>query len=477
MRYEEILSYEQWRSRARELLRLETPPSEVIWTDAVEQQNALPGLFEDTPAPPPPVNKTVQRVPKEFLELAPMVACYRDPQRWALLYRVLYRITHGEHDLLHVEVDDDVRQMRLMEKAVNRDLHKMKAFVRFRKVTDADGGEEYVAWHRPEHHTLELGAPFFVRRFGVMRWAILTPEISAYWDQQALHFGPGVPQSKAPAPDTLEDMWRSYYAAVFNPARLKLKKMKQEMPLRHWPTLPEARIIPQLVREAEGRVERMAAEQPRSATEYVPATPSLPVLRDAVQACQGCELYQHATQAVFGEGPTETQVMFIGEQPGDEDDMKGKPFSGPAGRLLDQAFAAAGIDRTQVYITNVVKHFKFSERGKRRIHVKANSVEAAACRPWLEAELAVMQPKLIVCLGATAAQAIMGRAVTISRERGEFRPHHLAREVFITMHPSAILRVPDADAQEQEYGRFVADLKRVREKIEELRLTPALAGV
>ncbi len=196
-----------------------------------------------------------------------------------------------------------------------------------------------------------------------------------------------------------------------------------------------------------------------TAAPLVPERPSLPKLREAAAGCTACDLYKTGTQTVFGEGARSAEALFVGEQPGDQEDRAGKPFVGPAGRLLDEALEDAGIDRTQVYVTNVVKHFKWVARGKRRIHQKPNWQEVAACRPWLDAELAVVEPRVLVCLGATAAQALLGRQFRVTKERGRPVESDLAEHVLATIHPSAILR--DPETREQEYAAFVDDLRTV----------------
>ena len=207
------------------------------------------------------------------------------------------------------------------------------------------------------------------------------------------------------------------------------------------------------------------AREPSSdetAARLVPERPTLPKLRAAAAGCTACDLYRTATQTVFGEGAAHAQAMFVGEQPGDQEDKAGRPFVGPAGRLFDEALEDAGIDRTQLYVTSVVKHFKWVARGKRRIHQKPNWKEIAACRPWLEAELAVVQPRVLVCLGATAAQTLLGRQFRVTKERGRPIESDLAQQVLATIHPSAILR-GDPETREQEYAAFVADLRTVAE--------------
>lgn len=205
-----------------------------------------------------------------------------------------------------------------------------------------------------------------------------------------------------------------------------------------------------------------------SARDFVPKTRSLDSLRQAPKICQGCDLYLNATQTVFGEGPGHAHVMMIGEQPGDLEDRKGAPFVGPAGRLLDKALVEAHISRGDVYVTNAVKHFKWIWRGKRRLHQKPSIRQIGACRPWLEAELQLVQPKIVVCMGATATQAVIGKPVPITKERGKFMDSDFAKLTFVTIHPSAILRQRDKDEQEHEFGRFAAEMKLVQRKLQSL---------
>jgi len=445
-------TFSEFRDIARKLLAAGVTPEEVLWTKS---------LFDEVI---PEGQTATLSVPREYLDLAELISLYRDPVKWPILYRVLYRLLHGERQLLKIDIDDDVRQLRLMEKALRRDMHKMTAFVRFRKVED-----HFVAWHKPDHLIVERMAPWFRSRFGSMRWSILTPDKCAHWDLEELRYGPGVPRSEAPDGDVLEELWKDYYRSIFNPARVKVKAMKAEMPVRHWATLPEAEVISDLLLKADARVLEMGKEQKKSAAEFVPISANIDELRGAARHCRGCSLYEHATQVIFGEGPADASIVMVGEQPGDEEDLKGHPFVGPAGRLLDKAMKEAGLDRSQIYVTNAVKHFKFDERGKRRIHAKPTGVEVSACRPWLEAELLVVRPKLILCLGATAAQSLMGRDFRITAERGLFFPHRWAKELVATIHPSAILRTPP-ERYDEEYGLLVRDLGIIKARIRELEM-------
>jgi uracil-DNA glycosylase len=205
----------------------------------------------------------------------------------------------------------------------------------------------------------------------------------------------------------------------------------------------------------------MAKRPHKPATELIPKRPTLAAVRDAAKDCQACDLYKRGTQTVFGEGSPGTELMLVGEQPGDAEDLAGRPFVGPAGRVLDRALEEAGIDRSRVYVTNVVKHFKWEPRGKRRIHKKPNAAEINACRPWLDAEIRLVKPRAIVCLGATAAQALLGRQFKVTAHRGEPVPSPLAPIVMATVHPSSLLRAPDDETRRRETKRFVDDLRAV----------------
>ena len=442
-------TYPGWRDASRRLLSAGIAPNDVLWAEQ-------PSLFA---AEVPSGEAKRLAVPKEFLALASLISCHRDESKWSMLYRVLYRIVNGERHLLAIESDPDVNVLYRMRKEITHDMHRMKAFVRFRQVDD-----RYVAWHRPDHLIVEKMAPWFAERFGAMKWSILTPDRSAHWDLQKLNFGPGVPASEAPSGDALEDLWRAYYSSTFNPARVNEKLLRTHIPGRHWATMPETSIIPGLIVDARARERQMCETKPISAADFVPSNATLPLLREAVHACRGCDLYERATQPVSGVGPPDARIVLVGEQPGDQEDVAGLPFVGPAGQLLDRALAEVGLDRAELYLTNAVRHFRFEERGKRRIHKTASRSQIAACQPWLEAELALIRPKLVVCLGATALLSVLGRAAKVSDFRGQIVPHRHAGGVTATVHPSFLLRSPEH--QVQEYSRFVEDLRFARRMAE-----------
>jgi len=255
-------TFDGWRAAARQLLESGAEPDSVLWDSAGGEQAALDGFAADAPASPiDGAPSTRFRVPRRFFELAEAAACHASGERWALLYRVLWRLNHGEPHLLEVAVDPDVHRLLRMEKAVRREVHKMHAFVRFKEVEGEDGTAHYVAWFEPEHPIVERATPFFAERFASMRWSILTPLGCAHWDGESLAYSPGLPRSAAPGDDALESLWRTYYRSTFNPARVRTNAMRAEMPVRYWRNLPEARQIGELVREAPQRVRGMVERQ------------------------------------------------------------------------------------------------------------------------------------------------------------------------------------------------------------------------
>jgi uracil-DNA glycosylase len=457
-----------WQKAARSALRHALEPDALIWQELGHDEPALDLFDEAEPFSGSGAAESARfHVPKKFFDLAQLVALHRDERRWALLYRLVWRLTRGEPKLLEIVVDLEVSRAFEWHKSVRHYLHKMRAFVRFREITQGNASW-FVAWFEPQHRIVEHNARFFVDRFASMRWSILTPDRCAHWDGDELTFTEGVDRSMAPSDDQVERLWLTYYGNIFNPARVKVHAMQAEMPKKYWRNLPEAAVIPALLREAPARVDAMMKKSAAKSHDDnadgwkpapVPDTSSLITVAKVARSCTACPLYRDATQTVFGEGPKNARLMLLGEQPGDQEDLAGKPFVGPAGKLLDRALDEAGIDRNEVYVTNTVKHFKWEPRGKRRIHQKPNSREIAACRPWLEAELRLVRPKLLVCLGATAAQSILGPSFRVTRERGQVLASELAPRVLATVHPSSLLRQPDEESRAREYAHFVADLR------------------
>jgi len=464
--------FDGWRDAARDLAEADVPPQVVVW----RVDGASGDLFaRDVPRR----TGATFAVPRGFVELAQGVACHSDSERFALLYAMLWRL-RSNRNAMEDRADPLVDRLERLAKEVRRDVHKMHAFVRFREV---DG--RFVAYFEPEHHIVRHAAGFFVRRFTNMRWSILTPELSIHWDGETLTEGPGATRTEAPAGDPLEAMWKTYYASIFNPARLKVGAMLKEMPKKYWRNMPETSLVQPLIAGARAREIEMIA---RSSGEAAVAAEGLKdalaterkiepggnlrrsweeVFREA-RECTRCDLYKHATQTVFGEGPLDASIMFVGEQPGDQEDLAGRPFVGPAGAVFDEALEKAGIARSEVYVTNAVKHFKFIQRGKRRIHNKPDAGEIEACRWWIDQERALIRPPVTVALGATAARSILDKVVTISRVRGSPIPLGDGRECWVTVHPSFLLRIPEEDRKRIERRKFVDDLKRIRDRSAEL---------
>ncbi len=439
-----------WRTQARALLAARIPPAQVGW-----RVDGEPGdLFAGQPIP---TDKTVAlTVPRAFLDLAASVIRHSAPERFGLLYALLWRLSAGERDLLALRVDAQVARALAMAKQVHRDAYHMKAYLRFREVEDEDG-PIFLSWFEPEHHVIELVAPHFTKRMATLRWSILTPKLSAHWDCRRLAYADGTPGAQLPGEDAVVACWKTYYASIFNPARLKVDAMLAQMPKKYWHLMEETAQVPDMIKGAAARAEAMVA-----APAPAPATKGrVQVERPApaeLSQCRACPLWEHATQAVPGEGPPNARIMLVGEQPGDQEDLAGRPFVGPAGQLLDRALAEAGLDRSRAYVTNAVKHFKYEPRGKRRIHQKPNAGEVEACRFWLMRELTQVQPELIVALGATAALALLGREIAVTRLRGQVLDVE-GRRILVTFHPSAILRQPDAAGKERQYRALVENLR------------------
>jgi DNA polymerase len=306
-----------------------------------------------------------------------------------------------------------------------------------------------------------MAAPFFVKRFARQRWSILTPFSSAHWDGNKLIFAAGASQHQTPTGDELESLWRTYYAAICNPARMNPRAMSAQMPGRFWSALPEAAEITPLLTQAKQCVSIMVETQQSqsSAAAFIPQQGDLVALERASRSCHGCELHMAATQTIFGQGPSRARIVMVGEQPGDEEDREGAPFVGPAGNVLNEALQDAGLDRGSLYLTNAVKHFRFIPAGRARRHQTPRPSHITACRPWLEAELSLIQPRLIVCLGATAARSLLGHTVRVMEKRGTIQPSEWAQGLMVTIHPAAVLRSADEQARRRLYRTLVEDLQ------------------
>jgi len=463
--------FEGWRKAARRLALNDVKPAEVTWTVRKDDELSSASCVNDLPdAPQARFNVTAI-----FVELAKAAILHRNDERFALLYRLLWRL-RSHHDLLSATDDPDVAEVHAMARAVYGDIDRMHAQLRFREI-GRERTAHYVAWFEPEHRIVELAAPFFAGRFADMPWSILTPDVCAHWDGHAISISPGIAKSEVPSEDRLEEAWRRHDNGLFNPARLKV----MEMPQAYWRNLPEDSIIKPLIEDAmrmtsgpfiarkaaaplKPQDEPMARKQARDKQvkdkqiQDKQAHDTIAALREEAADCRACPLWKDATQTVFGEGPQNASLMLVGEQPGDKEDLAGHPFVGPAGQMLDRALEDAGIARAKVYITNAVKHFKFVPRGKIRLHQKPGTPEIRACRQWYARELDAIRPELVVALGATAAQSVLGKITPINKNRGRLIDHD-GTKVLVTVHPSYLLRLPDEKARALEYQRFVDDLK------------------
>lgn len=475
-----------WRNAARDLAARGVPPEEVLWQFG-EGGSDLFAAGQAAPPGPNAPGAPALRVPRAFVALAGEVTCHSDPERFALLYAMLWRL-QKRPGLLSDRGDAQVDRLEAMAKSVRRDMHKMKAFVRFRDIGGADGKDPgarraFAAWFEPEHNIVEATAPFFAKRFGDMDWTILTPKGCARFDREGLHFSPGAARPPLPE-DATEELWTIYFRNIFNPARLKVKAMQSEMPRKYWKNMPETAAIPEMIAGAEARVRGMQAAAPslpplraerileRNRTApgaQVDAADrdgplqtrpdTWPALDKALAGCRRCPLHADATQVVPGRGPRDAALMIVGEQPGDHEDLTGQPFVGPAGQLLDRAAREAGLNRDAAFITNAVKHFKFAPRGKRRIHQRPVNTEVMACKWWLDVERELLRPRLILALGATAARALTGNGDAILARRGRVERTADGTPVLLTVHPSYLLRRSDAATIEADMAAFVDDLR------------------
>ena len=454
--------FAEWRGRARQLVMAGVMPDRIVWT---EPGGESADLFShgDCSLPISDSHGLQPRVSRRFIEIAEAAVMHSDPERFGLLYRVLWRL-QSKPRLMEDAADPDVRAMTDMARTVRRDIHKMRAFLRFREVERDDEGEYFVAWFEPFHHILRHNAGFFVRRFANMRWSILTPRGSLHWDGERLQEGPAATKVDAPNGDPVEELWRGYYASIFNPARLKTQAMLSEMPRKYWKNMPEAQLIPQLIAGAQARE---AAMVEAGAMDDAERPWTLEAVTQAIETCARCPIAELHTHAVPGEGPVDARLMIVGEQPGDQEDLQRRVFVGPAGQLLNVHLAKAGIDRSAAYVTNAVKHFKFVQRGKRRLHQNPSAREIDTCRWWIESERAIVRPKLVLAMGASAARSILGRTVSIGKTRGRPIPLDDGSELWVTAHPSYLLRLEGA-GREKQMRLFDADLAAAAARLSEL---------
>ncbi|MFM0644658.1 UdgX family uracil-DNA binding protein [Paraburkholderia bryophila] len=466
-----------WRAASLKALNQGLTPEAIEWrvkqTPESPQTQALFDYSEVSDVAPSPTRGV--QVSKELAALLRDAALFRDPQRWAFLYKVLWRWQQDDRTVAS-PADADGARLNRMAKSVRRAQHDMIAYVRFRRQTAAAAhAPEYIAWYEPEHDVLGWAAEHFAQRMGRSTWMIATPHGAAFWDGSQLHLEqrralPGEQHGKAV--DDAEALWLAYYRSTFNPARLNEAALEQHMPVRFWKGLPEGQLIPAMISEAKSGARRVAQAGSVGAL----SGKSIPIeaefaqpARDppsSLESCRRCELWRHATQAVGSSGPRDARIVLIGEQPGDQEDLAGQPFVGPAGQLLEIAIARAGLSRAQLYLTNAVKHFKWEPRGKRRLHKTPGQQEIAACGYWLERELLAVRPVVIVALGATALNALLQRKVSLRDYTGA--PFEVAGAWAIaTWHPSFALRQQSDAARDKLLEEISTALMGARRLAEE----------
>ena len=463
--------FDGWRDAARDLAEAGVPPGAVVWL-----VDGGPGdLFSVEGVQPQGASFAV---PRTFIDLAKSAVCHSDPERFALLYALLWKL-RTNRAAMEDRADPLLHRIDRLAKEVRRDVHKMHAFIRFREVEQPDGSTRFIAFFEPEHHIVRHTAGFFVRRFSNMRWSILTPELSIHWDGETLTEGPGAVRADAPGGDPLEAMWKTYYASIFNPARLKVGAMLKEMPKKYWRNMPETSLVQPLIASARARelemIDRAAAKSglknALEAEHRVEPGGNLRASWDALikeaRGCNRCDLYKHATQTVFGEGPwMRDRIRWrAARRPGGLGRSPVRRACGPGVRRRARESRNCSLGRLrhqcgqalQVRAERQEAHPQQAGRGRDRGLPLVD-------RPGARAD----RPPITVALGATAARSIFDKVVTIGRVRGSPLPLADGGECWMTVHPSFLLRIPEPDRRTEERGRFVDDLKRIRDRAEEL---------
>ena len=472
-----VQSFAEWRNAARTLLAKQVPPHAVQWRETAESDDLfgaadpcdMTELSPDMPLSTSPASATspTPRIPRELLRMLESAACFRTPDRYAFLYKIVWRWQAGEQAVMSA-ADEDGARLAAMVKTIRRETHKMHAYLRFRERPAAAGAPQFVAWFEPEHDVLPQVGRHFSRRMGHTTWMIGTPQGTMLWDGDSLLSGPPVMNGPEDIADSGEAMWLTYYRSTFNPARLNVRVMQGHIASRYWKNMPEGALVPTMIADAAAGAQRDGQTKTVGARVGV----TIPISAENAQPkreqpstldqCRRCDLWRNATQAVPGIGARSARIMLVGEQPGDQEDLAGTPFIGPAGQVLDDALDKAGLARESIYLTNAVKHFKWEPRGKRRLHKTPAQSEITACAYWLEEELAQVQPHVIVALGGTALKAVLGNPKATLTEKIGTPFQHEGRWIVVVYHPSYILRVPDDDAKANAMQVLVDGLARAK---------------
>jgi DNA polymerase len=464
-----VRTFAEWRTAARDLVARQIAPEYVEWASEPEDGDLFSGFGAQASMPsaataPPPGAEL--RLPRQLMDMIEDAACFNALDRWSFLYKVIWRWHLGERDVVS-PADADGARLYSMVKAVHREQHDMHAYVRFRERKEEDGAPRFVAWFEPTHDVLPQVARHFARRMGPITWMIATPAQAILWDGEQLIEAPSLLRSAADIEDAGEALWLTYYRSIFNPARVNADLLRSHIPSRFWKNLPEGAIVPAMVTAAnngERRTGQTGTVGQRGGATSIPIAPERAQpqreVPTSLDACRRCDLWEHATQAVAGVGPAQARIMLVGEQPGDQEDLQGLPFVGPAGAVLQQAMRDAGVDRESIYLTNAVKHFKWEPRGKRRLHKTPAQREVAACHLWLEEELKRVQPEVVVALGSTALKSVLEDGAITMKSTMAAPVQHDGRWVVTVYHPSYVLRAPDEATRQQAYDVIVDGLRQ-----------------
>ncbi|MES2818854.1 MAG: TIGR03915 family putative DNA repair protein [Pseudomonadota bacterium] len=456
-------SFAGWRKAARQLLNRGVAPHAVSWLGADSQGGLFDGADGASEAQSP---TGALRIPKELPALLESAARFRAEDRWALLYRILWRVALGERAAM-LAGDRDGSELHRRIKAVRREAHHMHAFLRFRARDPAVGPPAFVAWHVPAHDILESAVGHFAERMGNASWLIATPDGAALWDGRELRVLSPCPPALADLARSQEDpgeaLWLAYYSSTFNPARLNRRVLQTHMPVRFWKDLPEGPLIPHLMSQARAGAQRDGQAQAvglQPGRQVLIASDKAQPQRAAateLQQCRRCDLWARATQAIPGEGPPAARILLLAGQPGDHEDLSGRPFEGATGQLLEQALTLAGLQRATLYLTYAVKHFKavdgmgLRSAGQARQSLNPSPEERRACSHWLSRELAQIQPRVVIALGQVALLA--------ARERADS-----PREAFTLIaaeDPQALLRA-DPEQRQPLFEALVTALRLAR---------------
>ncbi|NYH27025.1 UdgX family uracil-DNA binding protein [Paraburkholderia bryophila] len=490
-------SFAAWRRAARALLRQEIEPAQVEWvelaSDALEGARSDAGQDTSSPAvtstsgttdttdisatavtgsSPTPNNTAPPAIPRELLARLKAAACYRAPDRWALLYRVLWRWTHGERQVIALD-DPDGAQLAQRIQSVDHESEDLVTLTLFRRRDPSMGLPEFVGWYEPHHDLLERAAAYFGKRMGDSTWMLATPQGAAFWNGMLLRIGrpateesaqtahalpAGAMAGEAITSEPTEALWLAYYASAFNaePA---------PVPLRYWRTPAAGPPLPARLARERSRLGAQSAAvtvPERAPIEYSAVTPPLREPTGPLATCRRCALWRNAKQAVAGAGPARATLMVVGEQPGEYENQHGEPFGGPAGQLLDTVLARAGLERSALYLTYAIKHYKWETLDQQRIHRTPAPREVEACQYWLEQELTHIAPRVVVTLGATALKALTGAHVNLSEYLGQTIARD-GRLIVPTWHPSYALRTADAHLREDIVATIVSAFRRAAE--------------